>query len=64
METFTLRWLAAWSRSSVMHWNRLVESGEIPPEGVIDLRGAGTGKSMLRITRPALVKFLESRRSV
>jgi fructose-1,6-bisphosphatase II / sedoheptulose-1,7-bisphosphatase len=34
------------------------------PEGVIDLRGAGTGKSMLRITRPALVKFLDSRRSV
>lgn len=58
MESFSVRFLAGWFRTSHRHWINLVESGEIK---AADLRGNGASKSMIRIPRAELVRFLNKR---
>lgn len=55
MESFTVRFLATWFKSSPQHWINLVETGAIK---AVDLRSPGASKSMIRIPRAELVRFL------
>jgi hypothetical protein len=55
MESFSVRWLGTWFKCSAQHWINLVESGAIR---AIDLRSPGSSKSMIRIPRAELVKYL------
>jgi len=57
MESFAVRFLAAWFHSSPQHWINLVEDGAIK---AVDLRTPGASKSMIRIPRAELVKFLNA----
>lgn len=59
-EFFTVRYLAKLWSSSVQHVNNLVESGEL--ETVIDLKGAKATKSMIRIPRSSVIKFIGKRK--
>jgi hypothetical protein len=58
METFTVRFLSAWFRTSAQHWINLVEQGTLK---AVDLRSPGTSKSMLRIPRAALITYLNAK---
>ncbi|GEM_PF-4291861 len=58
MESFSVRFLAGWFRTSHRHWINLVESGALK---AADLRGNGASKSMIRIPRAELVRFLNER---
>jgi len=58
MESFTVRFLAGWFRTSPQHWINLVDNGELL---ATDLRGPLASKSMIRIPRAELVRFLNSR---
>lgn len=58
MESFSVRFLAGWFHTSHRHWINLVEAGEIK---AADLRGAQASKSMIRIPRAELVRFLNER---
>lgn len=58
IESFSVRFLAGWFRTSHRHWINLVESGEIK---AADLRGPAASKSMIRIPRAELVRFLNER---
>lgn len=58
MESFSVRFLSGWFRTSPRHWINLVESGELH---AADLRGAQASKSMIRIPRAELVRFLNER---
>lgn len=55
MESFSVRFLAAWFRSSPQHWINLIDQGALK---AADLRGPGTSKSMLRIPRAELIRYL------
>lgn len=55
---FTINQLAELFCCSKVHWQNLVESGQLR---AADLRMPGTTKSMLRIPRKVLVAFLEKR---
>lgn len=58
MESFTVRFLAAWFGSSPQHWIKLIEGGHLK---ALDLRTPGASKSMHRIPRNELVRFLNSK---
>ncbi|MFZ4780517.1 MAG: hypothetical protein ACOYM3_34625 [Terrimicrobiaceae bacterium] len=58
MESFTVRFLAGWFHTSAQHWINLVETGVLK---AIDLRTPGASKSMIRIPRAELVKFLNAK---
>ncbi len=55
---FTIPQLDEIFQTSNQHWLNMIESGEL---FAWDLRMPGTTKSMMRIPRSALVKFLEKR---
>lgn len=57
MESFTVRFLSSWFRTSPQHWINLVEKGYIK---AVDLRSPGSSKSMIRIPRAELETFLKS----
>jgi hypothetical protein len=60
METFSVRWLGTWFKTSAQHWINLVESGAIT---AVDLRSPGTSKSLMRIPRAALIAYLNKAKS-
>lgn len=55
MESFTVRFLALWFRTSPQHWINLVEQGALK---AVDLRSPGASKSLMRIPRAELVAYL------
>jgi len=57
METFTVRWLASWSNSSVSQWVKHIELGNLK---CLNL-GTGTSKKMYRVHRADLLHFLKQR---
>jgi len=61
METFTIRFLSLWFRSSKQHWINLIESGHI---AAVDLSTPGKSKSMMRVPRASLVKFLNDKKTL
>jgi hypothetical protein len=60
METFSVRFLATWFKCTPQHWINLVEQGAI---AAIDLRSPGASKSMLRITRSEVVRYIHSKKT-
>jgi hypothetical protein len=60
METFSVRWLATWFGCTPQHWINLVEQGAL---AAIDLRSPGASKSMLRITRSEVVRYIHSQKT-
>jgi hypothetical protein len=58
MESFTVRFLAAWFNTSAQHWINLIYQGAIK---AADLRGPAASKSMLRVPRAELIRYLNSR---
>lgn len=60
MESFTVRFLASWFRTSSQHWIKLVENGHLK---AVDLRTPGSSKSMIRIPRAELEAFLKSKQA-
>ncbi len=58
IESFSVRFLAGWFRTSHRHWINLVESGELK---AADLRGPSASKAMMRIPRKELIRFLNER---
>jgi hypothetical protein len=59
-ESFPIHTLARVLSCTRQHLINLVETGEI--KCAIDLRGAGSSHSCIRITRAAALEFIESRR--
>lgn len=57
MESFSVRFLAAWFHTSHQHWINLIEQGSIR---AADLRSPGASKSMLRIPRAELTRYLNT----
>lgn len=58
MESFTVRWLAAWFNCSAQHWINLIDTGALK---AADLRGPSASKSMLRVPRAELIRYLNSK---
>jgi hypothetical protein len=63
VESFALHWIASRFGGTIQHWFNLARNG-VFGRGIVDLRTPGSSKSMLRIPRPALVKFLNSRTDI
>jgi hypothetical protein len=60
METFTVRFLAAWFGTSDQHWLNLIDSGDLQ---AVDLARVPS-RSMMRVPRAALVAYLNGRKTV
>ena len=58
MESFTVRFLAVWFKTSPQHWINLVEQGALK---AVDLRSPGASKSMMRIPRAELIAYLNDK---
>ena len=58
MESFTVRYLAAFFGTSHRHWINLVDLGELK---ALDLSRPGASKAMMRIPRAELTRYLNSR---
>lgn len=63
VESFALHWIAGRFGGTIQHWFNLARSG-VFGKGIVDLRVPGSSKSMLRVPRAGLVKFLNSRRDI
>lgn len=59
---FPVWWLEKRWRVSDEHWHNLIEDGEL--ELCVDLRRTGSSKSLRRVTRASLLKFLHSRQDI
>jgi len=57
-ESFSVRWLGAFFKTSHRHWINLVDLGELK---ALDLSRPGASKAMMRIPRAEIVRFLNSR---
>jgi hypothetical protein len=57
---FSVRWIAGYLGVSINHVNNLIDSGAI--KMAIDARGNGSTKTMRRVHRIDLVRFLNSRK--
>ena len=56
------RWLAKRWRLSDSHWLRLLDDGDL--KACVDLRRSGSSRSVIRITRAALLEFFHRRKDL
>lgn len=58
METFTIEWLSGHFKTSRHHWLNLIDAGALY---ATNLKTPAATKSMFRIPRASLIKYLKSK---